>query len=126
MAKASERSRTGNVTVATVRHLGEARQLAAKLEAAGIECAVVEERVTVPPSGGRYIPGGIKVQVDRADIQRALDLLRHKPGAAKSPAASSLDLPSWLKLPAEGWWRTGIEAAALLATAVALALLFFL
>ncbi len=78
MAKATDRAKTGSVTIATVRRREEARQVATRLEAAGIEWAIVEERLTVPASGGRYRPGGIKVQVDRSDAKRAIELLREQ------------------------------------------------
>ena len=52
--------------------------MAKQLEAAGIEWAIVEERLTVPAGGGRYNPGGIKVQVDRSVAKRAIELLREQ------------------------------------------------
>ncbi len=95
MGKATDRAKTGSVTIATVRRREEARQVATRLEAAGIEWAIVEERLTVPASGGRYRPGGIKVQVDRSDAKRAIELLREQHGAAPAPEiARSMWAPS--------------------------------
>ena len=57
MANATDRAKAGYVTVSTVRSREEANRLAKQLEAAGIECALVEERLTVP-AGGRPVPFG--------------------------------------------------------------------
>ena len=84
MAKATDRSKAGNVTVATVRKRDEAYRLVQQLEAAGMECALVEERLTVPAGAGRSRSGGIKVQVDRSVAKQAIELLREQNGAAIS------------------------------------------
>lgn len=126
MAKASDRSKTGTVTIATVRRRDEARQLAERLEAAGIECAIVEERLNVVASGGRLQPANVKVQVDRSEAKKAIELLRERPGAAPlaDPKASASRVK--LRLPADGWLRTALEVCAILAVATLLAALFFL
>jgi len=126
MAKATDRAKAGHVTVATVRSRSEAHQLATQLEAAGFECAIVEERLTVPAGAGRYPSGGIKVQVDRSHAKRAIALLRAhhdelNPAANKTPGARAR-----FQLPADGWLRTGLEAGVIVAMAVILAVVFFL
>jgi len=126
MGKATDRAKTGSVTVATVRRREEARQLATRLEAAGIESAIVEERLTVPASGGRHRPGGIKVQVDRSDAKRAIELLREQHGAAPAPEGRSFRVGAKRQVQAGGWWRTALEAGAILALATSLAIGFFL
>ena len=125
MAKATDAAKTGSVTIATVRRREEARQVATRLEAAGIEWAIVEERLTVPASGGRYRPGGIKVQVDRSDAKRAIELLREQHGAAPAPNRS-FRVGAKRQLRAGGWRRTALEASAILALATLLAVVFFL
>ena len=126
MAKATDRAKTGNVTIATVRRREEARQVATRLTAVGIECAIVEERLTVPASAGRYQPGGIKVQVDRSDAKWAIALLREQHGAAHSTGNKSSRARTKLQLPAGGWLRTALEVGVILATATLLAVGFFL
>jgi len=126
MAKATDRAKTGNVTIATVRRREEARQIATRLDAAGIESAIVEERLTVPVSGGRYQPGGIKVQVDRSDAQRAIELLREQHGAVPSPENRLFRARAKRPVRAGGWWRTALQVGAILALATLLAVGFFL
>ena len=124
MAKATDRPKAGDVTVSTVRSRGEARGLAAQLEAAGIECALVEERLTA--GGGRYRSGGIKVQVDRNDAKRAIELLRAQHGALNPAAINAPGSRARFQLPADGWLRTSLEAGVIVAAATILAVTFFL
>jgi len=126
MAKASERAKAGSVTVATVRKRDEARQLAAQLEAAGIECTLVEERLTVPLVSGRLPAGGIKVQVDRNAAKRAIELLREVHRDSNPTAGPSPSARTGFRLPADGWLRTCLEVGAILAGATILAMAFFL
>lgn len=126
MAKATDTAKTGSVTIATVRRREEARQVATRLEAAGIEWAIVEERLTVPASGGRYRPGGIKVQVDRSDAKRAIELLREQHGAVPSPENRSSRARAKRQVRPGGWWRTALQVGAILASATLLAVGFFL
>jgi len=126
MAKATDRAKAGNVTVATVRRREEARQVAARLEAAGIECAIVEERLSVVTSGGRLQPANVKVQVDRSEAKRAVELLRERQGTAPIGESKSSGSRVKLRLPADGWLRTALEVGAILAAATLLAVVFFL
>lgn len=126
MAKATDRAKAGHVTVATVRSRGEAHRLAMQLEAAGIECAVVEERLTVPIGAGRYPPGGIKVQVERGHANRAIALLRAQHGELNPGADKASGARNRFQLPADGWLRTSLEAGVIIALATALAVVFFL
>ena len=125
MAKATNTAKIGNVTVSTVRRRDEARQVATRLMAAGIECAIVEERLTVPASGGSYQPGGIKVQVDRSDAKRAIELLREQHGVPPSPEHRPAGPRAKRRLRVVGWWQTALEAAVILAVATMLAVVFF-
>ena len=126
MAKATDRAKAGNVTVATVRKRDEAYRLVQQLEAAGIECALVEERLMVPAGVGRSRTGGIKVQVDRSVAKQAIELLREQHGSADSAVKPSLGFRMKVRLPADGWLRTGLEVGAILAAATILAVWFFL
>jgi len=80
MAKATDQSKAGSVTVATVRAREEAMSIASKLEAAGISCVLTVERDPDTPiignRGNKF--SEIKVQVSRADAQHAVQLLRDK------------------------------------------------
>jgi hypothetical protein len=126
MAKATDRPKAGDVTVSTVRSRGEARRLAAQLEAAGIECALVVERQTVPAGAGRFSSGGIKVQVDRNDAKRAIELLRAQHGALNPAAINAPGSRARFQLPADGWLRTSLEVGVIVAAATILAATFFL
>ena len=126
MAKATDRAKAGHVTVATVRSREEANRLAKQLEAAGIECAFVEERLTVPAGGIGQPSGGIKVQVDRSVAKRAIELLREQHDELK-PTVGKLSGDRFrIALPAEGWLRTALEVGGILAAASILAAVFFL
>ena len=126
MAKATERAKAGHVTVSTVRSRDEAARLAAQLEAAGIECALVEERLTVPAGAGRYPAGGIKVQVDRSHAKRAIELLRQQHGELNLAANEVSSPRTRFHLPADGWLRTSLEVGVIVAAATILAVTFFL
>jgi len=126
MAKATDQAKAGNVTIATVRKRDEAYRLVQQLEAAGIECALVEERLMVPAGVGRSRAGGIKVQVDRSVAKQAIELLREQNGAVISTEKYSSMPSARLRLPADGWLRTALEAGAILAAASILAVWFFL
>ena len=126
MAKATDRAKAGYVTVSTVRSREEANRLAKQLEAAGIECALVEERLTVPAGGGRYPSGGIKVQVDRNVAKRAIELLREQHGELNPAIGKVSSVRSRISLPADGWLRTSLEVGGILAAAAILAVVFFL
>jgi len=85
MAKATDQSKAGSVTVATVPARDEARRIAGKLEAAGIACVLTAERdLDTPNRSHRF--NEIKVQVSRADALRAVQLLREKDGEASAPS----------------------------------------
>lgn len=126
MANATDRAKAGYVTVSTVRSREEANRLARQLEAAGIECAVVEERLMLSPGGRRYPSGGIKVQVDRGVAKRAIELLREQHGSENATVKVSSGLATKLRLPADGWLRTVLEVGLIVAAATTLAVMFFL
>jgi len=126
MANASDRAKAGSVTVATVRRRDEAHRLVKQLEAAGIECALVEERLTVPAGSGRSPSGGIKVQVDRSAAKRAIELLRERHSELSPVADKWSGARTRFRLPADGWLRTSLEVGVILAAATALAMVFFL
>jgi len=126
MANASDRAKAGNVTVATVRKRDEAHRLLKQLEAVGIECALVEERLTVPAGTGRYPSGGIKVQVDRSAARRAIELLRELHSELNPAADKWSGARTRFQLPADGWLRTSLEVGAILLAATILAMIFFL
>lgn len=126
MAKATDRAKAGDVTVAIVRGRTAAHRLAAQLEGAGIECALVVERLRVPAGAGQYPSGGIKVQVDRNDAKRAIELLRAQHGALNPAVDKPASVRAGFQLPAGGWLRTSLEVAAIIAAAATLAVIFFL
>jgi hypothetical protein len=77
MAGATQKPKLGNVTVATVKRREQARQISARLEAAGVKCFLNDER-GAPLGAMKARLGGINVQVDRSDVVRALQLLQQK------------------------------------------------
>ena len=100
-------------------------RLAKQLEAAGIECALVEERMTVPAGAGRYRPPASKCRSTAAHAKRAIELLREQHGEL-NPAANEVSGPrSRFHLPAEGWLRTGLEVGVIVAAATILAVSVF-
>jgi hypothetical protein len=66
------------------------------------------------------------VQVDRSDAKRAIELLREQHGAAPVPESRSFHVGVNRQVQAGGWWRTALEAGAILALATLLAIGFFL
>ena len=128
MARASDQSKTGVVTVATVRSRAEAQAIAAKLKAAGIESFLSVERAAyLPPPGNRWF-GGTKVQVARSDVEAALRALQRSGVAAdvprdgvratkRSAASPMIDL--------DNWRGAALAVAAMITLAVLLALWLF-
>ncbi len=76
MAKATDQSKTGYVTIATVRRRAEASQIVNKLQSAGIESLVTAERASESASAKYRWFYGVKVQVSRSDVSRALQTLQ--------------------------------------------------
>jgi hypothetical protein len=127
MAKATEKSKIGYVTIATVRSRDDARRITAKLESAGIECSLIEERVSVVGGLSRLRFGGIKVQVERSNVIRAVQLLRDKAndGASKSDNGASFWRAFRVRLGLNDWHRAAIEIAVIAAAAALLAAWMF-
>lgn len=124
MANARDQARTGAVTIATVRIRSEAFHLVRQLEAAGIECTLLEERLAAPSGNDRLASGGIKVQVDRGDVKRAIEHLRlhhYDVNAVAQPAAPRKQR----RRHGGGWGRVILEGGLLLGVATLLAALFF-
>ncbi|MBM2805210.1 MAG: hypothetical protein HW419_3103 [Deltaproteobacteria bacterium] len=130
MAKATDQSKTGYVTVATVRSRAEARQLAAKLESAGIDSLLTVERAGESASAKYRWFNGVKVQVSRTDVQRALHALQQSraqedksaPRERKSELAAGSS-PCQLNL--GNWQEAVIAVCAIIAVAALLALWLF-
>ncbi len=126
MANARDRARAGTVTISTVRSREEAFRMVNQLDAAGIECALLEERLTVPADGQRYPAGGIKVQVDRSDAKRAIELLRAHHYEVNAAVNQESAPRKRHRRSAGGWGRTALEVGLILGTATLLAVWFFL
>jgi hypothetical protein len=130
MAKATDQSKTGYVTIATVRSRAEARQLAAKLESAGIESLVTVERAADSPSTTNRWFNGVKVQVNRSDVQRALHALQlsraegdeSTPHGRKSESATGF---SRFQLNLANWQEAVLAVGVIIAVAALLALWLF-
>ena len=127
MAHATDNSKLGYVTIATVHGRTDARAIAAQLEAAAIECLLVDERGRAQLALGELRLGEIKVQVNRRDVSRALQLLR---GHENQSSVSAAERDSPRREPRRfdritGWKLTLLEAAALIAVAGLLALLLY-
>jgi hypothetical protein len=128
MARASDQSKTGFVTIATVRSRAEAQALAAKLKAAGIDSLMsVERAVSMPTTGSSWL-GGIKVQVNRSNVEAALRVLQRARGGEQSPhppvSEPSGGRASW-PIDLESWPGVAIAVAGLVAVAALLALWLF-
>ena len=126
MAKATDQSKTGSVTVATVRAREEAHHIAGKLEAAGIACILtVERELDTPVHGNRFKE--IKVQVSRADAPRAVQLLRDKDDhvGALPRGDEFIARRSGASLPVQGWRQAALGIVAMVGLAALLAAWLF-
>jgi len=123
MANATDKPKTGSVTIATVKNNEGARRMANQLKSSGIDCSLVDERDAPLGGLGRDRFGGIKVQVSRVDVERAVQLLSQRAGQAEARAPVTVSLPAafrfWRKV--DGWQRIAIELAGVLAFAGLLA-----
>jgi hypothetical protein len=129
MAKATDQSKAGGVTVATVRARAEAQRIASKLEAAGIACVLTVERDLDTPTKrnrGKEI-SEIKVQVSRADAPRAVQLLRDKENDGAAPPRDEFVVArrwrTWM--PVEGWQQAVLGIVAMVGLAALLAAWLF-
>ena len=127
MARAAEKPRVGNVTIATVASREDARRITAKLEAVGIECFLIDERGSTVGARGRLPSGCIKVQVDRANVARAVQSLRERDidDRVSLHPGESARRASRFRFRVGGWTRTLIEIMAMVGVALLLAKLFF-
>jgi hypothetical protein len=127
MAKATEKPKVENVTIATVRSRQEARWIVARLGSTGIESRIVDERDMAESRSGKFRFGGIKVQVDRSDARRAVQLLRGSKNDDKAdlPPGDSARRASWVQLGMNGWKRAAIGMIGIMAVAGLLAVWLF-
>ncbi len=128
MAKASDQSKTGFVTIATVRSRAEAQEIVTKLKAAAIESLLSAERAAqVQLPGSRWF-GGTKVQVRRSDVGSALRALQrsreNEPGSHKR-ADKSAAVTTRLRLDLDSWYGAAIAVLGITAIASVLALWLF-
>lgn len=126
MAKATDQSKAGSVTVATVRAREEAAPIAGKLEAAGIVCILTVERDPDRPTTGRRFKE-IKVQVSRADAVRAVQLLRDKEFDGAPPPRDNEFVAGRFatRLRVEGWRQAAVGIIAMIGLAALLAAWLF-
>ena len=130
MAKATDQSKTGFVTIATVRRRAEASQIVSKLESAGIESVVTVERASESTSAKYRWFYGVKVQVSRSDVSRALQALQlwraeqdqSAPHQRKSEIAAGLSL---FQVNLDSWQGAAIAVGVIIAVAALLALWLF-
>ena len=127
MAKATEKSKIGYVTIATVRSRDDARRMTTKLESAGIECSLIDERTSMIGGLGRLRFGGIKVQVERSNVTRAVQLLRDKANddGSKLHHGAFMRHAFRIRIGLNGWQRAAIEITAIVAGAMFLAAWLF-
>ena len=130
MAKATDQSKTGYVTIATVRSRAEARQIVAKLESAGIESLLNVERAADSASTKYRWFSGVKIQVSRSDVPRALHTLqlsRAEPdeNAPRRRRSENTTRSSRFQLNLHNWQEAAIVVGALIAVAALLALWVF-
>jgi hypothetical protein len=123
MAGATQKPKLGNVTVATVKRREQARQISARLEAAGVKCFLNDER-GAPLGAMKARLGGINVQVDRSDVARALQLLQQKDDRSIAVPRKDRVLASWFQLQSS-WVGTAIQIMVILALAAFMAWVFF-
>ena len=128
MARASDQSKTGFVTITTVRSRAEAREICDKLKSAGIESLLsVERGAQFSPTGSPWL-GGIKVQVSRANVEAALRALQRSRGDAGRSSESVSETPranSRPRVDLDSWRGAAMAVAAIIALAAVLALWLF-
>ena len=125
MAGATQKPTLGNVTVATVKRRERARQISAKLEAAGIKCFLNDER-GAPLDLMKARLGGINVHVARSDVARALQLLQRKDDLEIAVVRKDRVLGNrFRRLRFDGWIKTASQIIVILALAVFMAWVFF-
>jgi Putative prokaryotic signal transducing protein len=119
MAKATEKSTIGFVTIATVRSREDAGRITTELESAGVECSLIDERGSMLGGLGRLRFGGIKVQVKRSDVKRAVQLLKEKAtnDGSLPHQSASVQERSRIQVGGESWKRAVIEIIAIVAIA---------
>jgi hypothetical protein len=127
MAKATEKSKIGYVTIATVRSRDDARRMTTKLESTGIECSLIDERSSMIGGLGRLRFGGIKVQVERSNVTRAVQLLKDKANDDGSKLHHGAFIPHAfrIRLGLNGWQRSAIEITVVVGVAMLLAAWLF-
>ena len=130
MAKATDQSKTGYVTIATVRRRAEASQIVNKLQSAGIESLVTAERVAESASAKYRWFYGVKVQVSRSDVSRAvqaLQLSRAEQDQIARPQRGSENAAglSRFQLKPDSWQEAAIAVGGIIAVAALLALWLF-
>jgi hypothetical protein len=125
MAKATEKPKVENVTIATVRNRQEARWIVARLGSTGIESVIIDERDMAGSRFGKFRFGGIKVQVNRLDARRAVRLLRGRKNDEETAPRDSAPGASWVQLGMNGWKRAAIGMIGIMAVAGLLAVWLF-
>jgi hypothetical protein len=129
MAKATDQSKAGSVTVAIVRGREEAMPIARKLEGAGISCILTVERDPDKPIIGNRSNkfSEIKIQVSRADAARAVQLLRAKEndGAVRPRDEEFVARRSRTWLPLKGWQQAVLGTVVMVGFAALLAAWLF-
>jgi hypothetical protein len=128
MSNATKKPEVGSVTIATVGNEEEARRVTAALDAGGIKWSKTKERGSAGEGAAKRPLAGIKIQVRSADARRAVQLLSEKGGDERPPISSGAAAPRrgvrW-NIGIDGWKRSVIEVAALVAVAGLLAAVVF-
>ena len=128
MANASDQSKTGFVTIATVRSRAEAQEIAAKLKSAGVASLLSAERAAPAPLAGSRSFAGTKVQVRRSDVETALRTLQRPRENGADPRSGEREatfrLTRW-RLDLDSWQGAAVAVVAITALASLLALWLF-
>ena len=127
MSNATKKPEVGNVTIANVGNEEEARRVTAALETGGIKWTQTRERGAAGEGGAKRRLAGIKIQVSASDARRAVQLLSEKgsnEGTGSPPGDAAQRAPR-VKIGVDGWKRSALEIAALVAVAGLLAALVF-
>jgi len=127
MSNATKKPEVGTVTIATVATEEEAQRVTNALDSGGIKWTKTKERGSTGQGAAKRPLAGLKIQVSSADARRAVQLLSEK-GAHERPSspgrAAARPGIRW-RIGADGWKRSAIEVAALVAVAGLLATLVF-
>ncbi|HWH79245.1 MAG TPA: DUF2007 domain-containing protein [Candidatus Binatus sp.] len=122
MAHATDKPMISFITIATLHSRAEARPIVATLSAAGIRCLLADESKALSGGLTRGRQVEVKVQVNRRDVSRALELLTRRT-CTHDPSVAASQRRHVIVVHIAAWQRVALRIGAALGAAGLLALL---